>query len=201
MRTAPVPELPHALDMLLQRLALLDAESDLPDPATPAGRLTAEFFESNWQSASEGLLSRTDKIRIDPQPMPTPYIFRFEMDVRFKTKRAPDGPVELCDGPLLGTLRYRTDLFTCGPDDPSFVVMIDTDQALYHPNHSRRHGLLCCGGVSPGPFPLELLLQHLYSIVSYGHWSVTDPADPEAAAYFARDPDAMSGLQHTEPLF
>jgi hypothetical protein len=48
---------------------------------------------------------------------------------------------------------------------------------------------------------LSDLLEHLYSILTYANFSTTDPADFEAAQYFAHAPHALDGLHDPEPLF
>ena len=189
------------LDLLGRLAAIMALEDELPDESTPIGRATREFFANNWERARDGLLARTTKLRVEPQPSPAPRIFHFELDCTFKRKRAPDALVELAEGPLCGTIRYRPDLYTAPAGEPSLMVFIDPAQQLFHPNYSRRHGVLCTGDLPPGPFPLEDLLEHLYGILTYQNRSTADPADLEAAQYFAHDPDAMNGLEAVEPLY
>ena len=189
------------LDLLARLSALRSLEDELPDESTAIGRATHEFFANNWQQARDGLLAQTTKLRVQPQPSPAPRIFHFEAECTFKRKREPDALVELADGPLRGTIRYRPDLYTAPASEPSLTVFMDPAQRLFHPNFSRRHGVLCVGDLPPGPFPLEDLLEHLYGILTYQNRSTSDPADIEAAEYFARDPDAMTGLETVEPLY
>ncbi len=190
------------LEEMLQRLsALVDHRALLPDRNTPVGETTHDFFENNWIQARDGLLARTERIRVEPlQSGPVPYQFRFEIDRPYKSKTA-DGGIELVEGPIRGMIRYRPDLYLAAPDEASIVVLLDRSQHLFHANHSRRHGILCVGDIPTGPYLLEHLLLHLFSILSYQNWSASDPADLEAARYFATDPEAMSGLEVVEPLY
>lgn len=190
------------LDQFLQRLAGLQALDDvLPDEESPVGKATAEFFANNWRNACDGLLAKTKRIRVRPtSPLPAPRGFRFEIDTRFKQKQGPE-PVALVDGPIRGTIRYRADLFLADPDEPSIAVFLDPEQHFFHPNYSRNFGVLCLGGIPSGPYPLDALLEHLYWILTYQNTSSSDPADREAARYFACDPDAMAGLENVEPLY
>ena len=187
---------------LLRRLVRLQELDDLlPDPTTPFGKMTFEFFSNNWINARDGLLRKTQRLRARPRfPGPAPRVFSFEADCKYKRKRNVDDAIQLVDGPLRGTIRYRPDLFIADPEEPSIAVFLDPDQHFYHPNHARALGLLCTGAL-PWAFPLDLLLEHIHLLVSYQHWSASDPADLEAARYFALDPDAMRGLEHVEPLF
>ena len=140
-------------------------------------------------------------MRVEPQPSPAPRVFRFELDVPFKQKRGPEALVERVAGPLTGTIRYRPDLYTAPADEPSVLVFVDRQLHLFHPNFSRQHGWLCTGHLPPGPFPLEALLEHVYGILTYQNRSTSDPADLQAARYFATDPGAMDGLELVEPLY
>ena len=188
-------------ELLAQLSSLVDQRALLPDRNTAVGETTFAFFENNWAEARDGLLARTDRIRVEPlQSGPSPYEFRFEMDLPYKSK-APSGDIELVEGPIRGRVRYRPDLFTAPENEASIVVLIDRSHSLVHPNYSRSHGICCIGGIPTGPFSLDALLMHVFSILSYQNTSVTDPADLAAAAYFATDPDAMTGLEKVEPLY
>lgn len=190
------------LELLLRGLhALVGDEADLPDATTPLGRTTREFFRNNWDQARSGLLARTRKIRVRPIERSSPRTFRFEVDCRYRRRRGDDSPVELAEGPVRGTIKYRASLFDATPGEPTIVVFLDPDQGYFHPNYSRRHDVLCLGPIPPGPFPLEVLLQHLYSILTYQNRNSLDPADPVAAGYFDTDPGAMDGLDAPEPLY
>ena len=125
--------------------------------------------------------------------------FWYEVDRPYKCKQ-PQGIVELAPGPVRGTIRYRPNVLAPDPGSRSVLVFVDSD-GFYHPNFSRSHGVLCIGDIPPGPFPLEVLIEHLYSIVSYQNMDSTRPADWEAVRYFGTDPDALEGLAEVEPLY
>ena len=177
-------------------LALLD--DGLPDPSSE-GRATRDFFANNWEEAREGLLSRTQRIQVLPLPGAGPRSFTYEIDRPFKRKW-PQGMVEVAPGPVRGTIRYRPNVLTPDPGSRSVVVFVDSE-GFFHPNYSRTHGVLCIGDIPAGPFPLEALLEHLYSIVSYLNMDSSNPADEEAVRYFGTDPDALEGLTDVQPLF
>jgi hypothetical protein len=186
---------------LLERLAAMtDLADELPDADTPLGQTTREFLDASWRSAADGLLARTDKIRVEPMQREHPRSFRFEMDLPYKSKPTRDGPVEHVRGPLRGTIRFRPDLFMAPANEPCIAVRLDHDQHVLHPNFSRQHGMLCLGPV-PRDMTLERLLEHLFSILSYQNISTTDPADVEAAAHFALEPHALDGLGQVDPLY
>ncbi|HUG92072.1 MAG TPA: hypothetical protein VML55_14630, partial [Planctomycetaceae bacterium] len=194
-------ELPPEMDEFLDSLALMAGGCDLPDEDTPLGRLTREFFGNNWGTCRDGLLARTQRIRVRPDASPWPRVFQFEIDCPFKRKLGPEHPVELMPGPIRGTILYRPDLFR-NPHEPALAVRLPRGQAYFHPNYSRTLGLVCLGDVPPGPFPLDALLEnHLYPILSYQNRRPSHPADFESARYFALDPEAMSGLEPVRPLY
>ena len=194
------PDLQFILGDLLEELhGLAELDDGLPDPSTTEGRATRAFFAHNWEEARDGLLSRTQQVRVRPLPGAGPRSFAFEFDRPYKCKR-PEGMVELAPGPVTGTMLYRPNIFTPEPGSRSVVVFLDSPE-FYHPNFSRTHGVLCMGDIPPGPFPLEALIEHVYSIVSYQNMDSTDPADREAVRYFGTDPDALQGLTDVEPLY
>ncbi len=198
MRNAP--DLQFILGDLLQELHdLAELDDGLPDPSTPEGQATRAFFAHNWEEAREGLLSRTHQVRVRPLPGAGPRSFAFEFDRPYKCKR-PEGMVELAPGPVTGTILYRPNILTPEPGSRSVVVFLDSPR-FYHPNFSRTHGVLCMGDIPPGPFPLEALIEHVYSIVSYQNMDLTDPADREAVRYFGTDTDALEGLTDVQPLY
>lgn len=195
----------------LQHLAHLAMLSDdLPDPATPLGQLTREFLRNSWESCRDGLLARTQRIRVQPElnpfspdPDPVPRVFRFEIDLPFKHQRRPGGPIELAPGPIRGSVIYRANMLS-NLDEPSVAVRLDPALGLVHPNFSREHALLCLGQTTDfqGPIPLDVLLgNHVFPIVSYQNRHPEHPADLEAARYFALDPEAMVGLEPVSPLY
>lgn len=192
------------IDELLARLArVAGVPDDLPDPTTPLGKLTREFFRNNWETCRDGLLKRTQRIRVLPEPTPAPRTFRFEIVLPYKRKLSADAPVELMPGPIRGTVIYRPDLLA-NLDEPSVAVRLDASMAYLHPNHSRALGFVCLGDTTEfqGPVPLDLLLaNHLYPILSYQNRRPHHPADVEAARYFALDPEAMVGLDPVPPLY
>lgn len=196
------PSPPPTIDALFQQLVQVAALSDsLPDADTAIGRTTREFFDASWRAASSGLLSRTTRLRVEPLQPSAPHVFRFEMDLPYKAQVAPGEPIETRPGPIRGTIRYRPDLFTADVHEPGIAVLLEPGQHLLHPNFSRRHGMLCIGDVPAGPFELEHLLEHLWSVLGYENLSTSDPADREAARIFAEDPDALDGLGNAGPLY
>ena len=186
-------------DLIEELQSLSGPDEGVPDPSTQEGQATLEFFANNWEEARSGLLARTELVRVRPLPVAGPRSFRYEFDRPYKSKR-PQGMVELANGPIAGTIRYRPNILTPDPGSRSLVVSVDSDQ-FYHPNFSRQHGILCMGPIPPGPFPLEALIEHIYSIVSYQNMDSTNPADWEAVRYFATDPDALEGLSEVQPLY
>lgn len=190
---------PMPPDLILLLSALDDALESLDEPIRS---LTQEFLENNWQRARTDLLSRTTRMRVTPAPTRWPTTFRFEVDRPFKRKVSGDAPVELHPGPIRGTIQYRPDLFAVPSDVPVIAVLLDPEQAFYHPNYERmRFHALCLGDLPAGPFELIDLLPHLYSILTYENRTPTHPADLDAARYFACDPRAMVGLESVEPLY
>jgi hypothetical protein len=146
-------------------------------------------------------LSRTERIRVRPEPTPAPRMFHFEMDLPYKRKFRHSDVVELAPGPICGTVIFRADLMS-NLQLPAVAVRLDPAMGYFHPNFSREQGLVCLGDLPAGPFPLDALLaDHLYPILSYQNRNPSDPADHEAARYFATDPDAMTGLQPVAPLY
>ncbi len=194
------PDIQFSLADLIDELHnLAGLDEGLPDPSTDEGRATLDFFANNWEEAREGLLSRTQRVRVQPLPGAGPRSFSYEFDRPYKCK-LPGGMVELAPGPVSGTIRYRPNVLTPDPGSRSVMVFVDSDR-FYHPNYSRSHRVLCIGDIPPGPFPLEALIEHLYGIVSYQNMDSTNPADWEAVRYFGTDPDALDGLTDVEPLY
>ena len=153
----PPEDVQRMMHSLLERVR----RDELPDEDEPLGRLAREFFVSNWQQCRDGLLSKTTRIRVMPEPSPVPRAFRFEIDCPYKRKRDADAPVELMPGPVRGQVLYRSDLFQ-DPEGPCVAVLIDPDLAYFHPNYSRTRQYLCIGDLGdlpPGPIPLDRLLQ------------------------------------------
>jgi hypothetical protein len=183
--------------------AALDSDS-LAEEDTPLGRLAREYFTANWIECRDGLLRRTTKIRVVPEPDPAPRAFWFEIDCRYKRKFDTSSVVEMMPGPVSGRILYRSDLFE-NPELPAVAVLIDRNLGYFHPNFSRQHGVLCLGderNLPRGPLPLGPLLEnHVYPIISYQNRHPAHPADLEAARYFALDPTAMDGLERVEPLY
>ena len=194
--------IPDEIRRLLDQYALMAMLGDcLPDEDTPIGMLTREFFANNWTNCREGLLKKSVRVRVLPEPLPFPRIFKFEFDCPFKAKMGPDAPVELYPGPVRGTASYRPDILTAS-EVPPVVVALDVDQAFFHPNYSRRKGFLCLGELPRVALPLDLLLENIvYPIVTYQNRRPAHAFDQEAAAYFALYPDAMTGLEPAEPLY
>lgn len=172
-----------------------------PMPADgPRGRAARDFFNGNWTNA-QALLSRTERIRVVPDDPDCPRGFRFEVRTPFLRKRRAFSDVELMPGPIRGRIFYHSDPLGASSEVPRVVVLLDGDQALLHPNHSRRFGILCLGHLAPEPIELTRLLPHLYAILTYENMSLAEPADPEAAAYFGNHPDPLRGLPMAEPLY
>ena len=80
-------------------------------------------------------------------------------------------------------------------------MLLDPALGFFHPNYSRRDGVLCVGTLPPDPYPLDALLEHVYRIVTYQNLAVDNSADLEAAIYFATNPEAMVGLEPVEPIY
>lgn len=185
---------------LLTTMMVISRGGHLLDEDTPLARATIEFLTNNWIQAQSGLLAKTKKIEVHPESLPAPRVFNFQMFCPYKRKEFSEAPIELFPGPLRGKIYYRFDLLSPSDDAPAVVVAIE-DRSFFHPNFSRRHGLLCIGHWPPGPIMLEDLLQHIYRIVTYQNLRVMHPADGEAATFFATDPDAMRGLEEVKPLY
>ncbi|MBI4881885.1 MAG: hypothetical protein HY812_19830 [Planctomycetes bacterium] len=163
-------------------------------------QLAADFFENSWSACRDGLLARTSRIQVAPLDLPAPTCFAFVLETPYKRKLSPGAPVELDPGPLAGRILYRPDPFSPDPG-PRIAVAID-NPGFFHPNFSRRHGLLCLGNLPPGLCPLDQLIEHhLYPILTYQVRRPSDPADAEAARYFALDPEALNGLRRPAPLY
>ena len=160
--------------------------------------LIRRFLGESWREARDGLLARTETIRILPLPSETPACFRFEIHRPFKRKTSRGAAVELVKGPLFGTILYRRDQLA--REGSSIAVFLDPEQAFFHPNACRRTGVLCVGDLPPF-FPLEATLEHIFGIISYQNRAPDEPLDFEAARYFALDPDCMEGLEPVEPLY
>jgi hypothetical protein len=196
--------LPQELQHLLAHFSrMVEMGTRVPEEDTPLGRLSRQFFENNWRNCRDGLLRKTSRLRVWPEPSPAPRTFEFEVDSPYKCKRGADAPVELVPGPIRGTIYYRPDIFV-NTEDPAIAVALDRSQWLLHPNYSRKLGFICLGELptSPYPFPLDSLLQHLiYPICTYQHKRPVHPFDLEAARYFAFDPDAMQGLEPAASLY
>lgn len=197
---AAAPDIAALLEQLARLAGLTD---DLPDPATPLGQMTREFLTNTWADCRDGLLARTQRIRVLPEPKPVPRMFHFEIDLPYKRKLRPDAQVELAPGPIRGMVIYRPDLLA-NLHEPGVAVRLDPSMALLHPNYSRALGLVCLGDTTEfqGPIPLDVLLaNHLYPLLSYQNRRPHHPADLEAAHYFALDPEAMTGLEPVPPLY
>lgn len=184
---------------LARLVALADAAASVGREDDPLHALALEFFANNWRDAAEGLLARTAKVDVQPVGWPGPHAFAFRFDLPYKRANA-DGSVELVPGPITGTIRYRPDPFRAARGEATIAVFLD-QRDLFNPNYSREYGVLCIGHVPAGPFPLAVLLEHLHALLSYQSTNVQDPADLEAARYFASEPDALRGLDHPSPLF
>lgn len=200
----PVREFDHLDAILHDLLSNAVGRDDMPEEDTPLGKLTREFFANNWRICCDGLLQRTTKIRVEPEPHPAPRMFRFQIATRYKRKVDSYSVVELMPGPVRGRILYRGDMFE-NPEPPTVAVLLDRDQAYFHPNYARRQGVLCLGdeqNLPPGPLPLDVLLEnHIYPILTYQNRRPAHPADIEAARYFALDPGAMVGLEPVDPLY
>ncbi len=183
---------------------LLQSAGELPSEDTPLGKLAAEFFSNTWATAADGLLKRTNKIRLRPEHSPAPRAFEFDIDTPYKRKLGSDASVELMPGPVLGRIMYRADLFE-NLVGPTVLVLIDPSLGYFHPNYDRDRGVLCIGAeedLPPGPLPLDNLIEnHLYPIITYQNRRPSHPLDQEAARFFAIDPTAMDGLEPAAPLY
>lgn len=191
------PDEAQALVQLLRRLAAVPEPQGLDSAG--GGELRAEYFENNWREARDGLLARTRKIRVQPQPARAPTLFHFEMDRPFKRKR-DDGQVELAPGPVRGVILYHPDPFSSVDGRAAVVVLIDPALGFHHPNCSRELGGAVCIGELHGTPALEPLLEHVWGIVCYANLTVSHPADAEASVFFSQ-PGAREGLPPAEPLY
>lgn len=195
---------PQQMDRLMAMLVQQAIEDDMPEEDEPLGKITREFFANNWKECRDGLLTRTQRIRVQPEFSPAPRAYRFEVDCAYKRKLGRDGAIELMPGPVRGEVIYRGDMFT-NAQGPCLAVLIDRDLGYLHPNYSRERGFLCIGDLNdlpPGPIPLDQLLEnHIYPIVTYQNRRPAHPADLEAARFFALDTTAMDGLEPVAPLY
>lgn len=177
---------------------------DFAEHLEPTQRLLAEFAANNWAMCADGLLKKTTRIRVWPEPSPAPLVFDWEIDTPYKRRLSFDGPVELMPGPVVGRLMYRADMFE-NPDGPAVAVMIDRRLAYFSPHCSPETGLICLGDqndLPPGPLPLDALLEaHVFPIVSYQNRHPIHTMNPDASRYFALDPTAMEGLEPVQPLY
>lgn len=199
----PDPNAPDIERLLMELAEMAASTDDLPDPNTPLGRMTREFLIHNWEECRDGLLTKTDRIRVRPDRMPAPRTFEFEMDLPYKRKPGRAALVELSRGPIRGLVIYRPDLLA-NLHEPGVAVRLDPSMDFFHPNFSREMHLLCLGSTTDfqGPIPLDVLLaNHLYPVLSYQNRRPHHPACLEAARYFALEPDAMTGLEPVEPLY
>jgi hypothetical protein len=199
--TEPIRPRRATPEEMIESLRRAAADTLKLDEDTPLGRATREFFTNNWAACRDGLLTKTRKIRVYPEPSSAPRSFRFEMDVPYKYKHG-DGPVMLAPGPVRGVINYHPQLLEISdPKSLSIAVTLDSDLGFFHPNYSRQFGLVCLGDLPAGPFPLDALLEHLYSILSFANWRAFHPADVEAARHFALEPTALAGVGNPEPLY
>jgi hypothetical protein len=200
MSNVSTPRQTNQIENILNALERLMQKNNPLDDDTPYAKMATDYFTNDWIHTRGGLLAKTNKIRVEPEASPAPRIFHFHIFRPYKRKEGLLEPVELVPGPIRGTIYYRHDLFQPGDNTPVVAVSLQ-DRGFFHPNFSRRYGLLCLGDLPPGPIALEHLLTHLYCILCYQNLRVSDPADAEAATYFGSDPEAMSGLGKVEPLY
>lgn len=198
---SPQQQLEHVLEHLMQ-MAL--SREDLPEEDTPAGRLARQFFSHTWAQCRDGLLKRTEKIRMVPEHSAVPHRFRFEIDTRYVRKFGPDAEIETIDGTVFGQILYAPNLFENFDEGPSIAVLIDRELGYYSPNYCQKRGVLCIGDHTqlPAVLPLDDFVEsHLFPILSYQNVKPSHPLDPAAAKYFAMDPNALDGLQPVAPLY
>ncbi len=181
---------------LLRRLSLLEPSTEADAPIT---QLAAEFFAGNWDAA-QPLLSGAPKLRIEPH-LPARRVLDFTLAIPYLRQHRPGEGVDVAAGPLRGTIVYRADPFEAGLDQPSVCVLIGRDTGLLHPNYSRLFGILCLGALPRGPMQLTTLLEHIYSILTYANVSTVDPADHDAAEWFAEGREALAALPAATPLW
>ena len=171
---------------------------------SPLSQNALEFFANNWAATADGLLKKTDRIRVLPEQSPAPLAFDFEIDTPYKRKQGPESTVELMPGPVRGRIFYRADMFE-NPGGPQAAVMIDPLLGYFHPNYDGNRGILCYGdprNLPNGPLQLGPLLENqIYPVLSYQNRRPSHPLDLEAARYFALDPAAMNGLEPPQPLY
>jgi hypothetical protein len=191
----PVPPAPPPARLA----ALIAYGGELPDATDPEGRAARDFFANNWRAACDGLLARSNRIRVEPLPPEGPRSFSFEIDLPYKRKQ-PSGSVELDTGPIRGLITYHASIFAPPAGARSIVVFVTSD-GFYHPHHSRAHKVLCLGDLPRGPYPLDALLEHVYSIVTYQNLDLQHFLDRDAAVYFASDLHAFEGLVDVPTLY
>ena len=198
-----MPEHDTSMSHLLEQALEAMHQAELGGDSLVDG-VTREFFTNNYREAAEGLLAKTDKLRVVPHGLPAPRRFSFEFDRPFK-RRAPDGSLELAEGPIRGRIFYRGDLFSGSHHDrelPAVAVLVDPALAFEHPNVAREEGFVCLGDLPPGPISLEALLMYLITVLSYANYRCLDPLNRDAARLFATDPEeALRGLPPMEPLY
>lgn len=196
----PSHDLPlHLMELLDRVQSLAHPHQRLPDPSTAEGQAVRTLLTNNWLAARDGLLARTERIRVRPETAEAPLRFFFEIDRPYRRKR-PGGGVELDPGPVVGEILYHPRILQPAPGQRCALVFVRSP-GFYHPNYSRALGVLCLGDLPPGAFPLDVLLEHLYSIVSYQNYDAVNALDPEASDFFCVDPHALDGLRDVLPLY
>jgi len=195
-RTRP-PSTRELLDLIEQLERLSSTPSAAPAPHQTVAR---EFFANTWRDARDGLLSRTERLRVEAAPGPAPRSFHFSMDLPYLRQAHPDDEVEVAPGPLTGTITYRPDVMVAAAGEPVLYVTV-ANSDWCHPNYSRTHGWFCTGQLPPGPIDLETVLEILYVFASYQSYSVEDPADRESAELLAARPELLDALGEPAPLW
>lgn len=172
-----------------------------PHPAhTPLDAAARAFLEHSWLRARDGLLARSRIVRCVPVAGDPPTTFRYGIRTRWP-RRTPAG-VEIVRGELTGRIRFARDPFRLEPGEAQVLVTVDPECGLFHPNHQRHSGWLCVGTLGGEPYELGPLLEHVYAILTFQNVDPSDPADAEAARWWAAGPPEAAMLaEEVEPLW
>ncbi len=171
---------------------------------SPLAEIAHEFFTNNWNGFRDGLLERSNIMRVRPLQPVAPTTFYFEFDRPYKCHSPGSDSIEIKAGPIRGTIWYRPNLFE-DPEQNYIAVQVDPELHYFHPNCAARYGSMICLGRLPAvpfPLPLDMLIEnHLYPILTYQNMAPTDSLNRDAAIYFALAANPMEGLLPVPPLY
>jgi len=160
-----------------------------------------DFCRNSFRECEHGLLAKTSRVRVEPDAAPRPHRFRFEIDVPFLSRRAPEEPARVEPGPVRGWIAYRLDLFE-SDFVPPVIVRLDRDLHVWHPHVHPGIGLLCTGRMPQGGVPLASVIEHwIYPILTGQQIDVRDPLNPFAAADWVNDRETRESLPPPAPLY